>query len=108
MDKKKALRKLEELGATKYWELGDVIQILKSVVKEMSDDRGLDLGGELSLTEALEAARDGKRVRHESWIETSYLSMVGKSFVRVLPNGDIDDRFKITTNILTGWIVLDK
>lgn len=37
MDKKKALRKLEELDAAKYWELGEVIQILKAVVKEMDD-----------------------------------------------------------------------
>lgn len=63
----------------------------------------------LSFAQALEAAAKGKRVTHETWSKRSYITQVGDHFVRASIDSDnVDDRIGITTEMLTGWIVLDK
>lgn len=107
MDKKKALRKLEELGATKYWELGEVIQILKEVVKEMSEPK---LHSELSYGQAIEILkREGRPIKHESWSDAMIIPKntgIGYTYF----NGTyVTGMFVVTENMRdSGWIVLDR
>lgn len=63
----------------------------------------------LSFAQALEAAAKGRRVTHETWSKRTYITQVGDRFVRASIDSDnIDDRIGITTEMLTGWIVLDR
>ena len=63
----------------------------------------------LSFGQALEAALAGKRVRHESWNDGSYLTTdIGGDFVRMMNEGYMIYGIRIGTYMLTGWIVLDR
>lgn len=138
MDKRKALRKLEELGATKYWELGEVIQILKAVVKEM-DDRDtrehvrmhmnaairesndprtslrdltdLKQPEYLSFTQAIKVLReDSKSVYHVSWSKSDRLDPYANASGFVFCDGEsCYNYFNFNIDMLdSGWIVLDR
>lgn len=107
MDKNIYLRRLVDIKTRPAvcHSVRELAEILAKVVNELPDREPK----RLSLAEALEAQRDGERVQHESWGKRSYMTQVGDCFFRTDIDSDIvDDRIRITTDMLTGWIVLDK
>ena len=128
MDKNLHLRRLADIKTRPAvcHSVRELAEILAKVVNEMPEDtftcelskkpkfwytsEGLNKHTEyLSFAQALEAAAKGKRVTHETWSKRTYITQVGDRFVRASIDSDnVDDRIGITTEMLTGWIVLDR